>query len=465
MKISTDKKVLVIGAGLAGSDAAYFLAQNGVSVVLLESKRRKKNPAQTLDGFAELVCTNSLKSMDPYSGHGLLKHEMKAFGSLVLECGLETAVPAGNALAVDREAFSSMVTERLSNHPNITVIDEEITDPVMAQKKYGASYTIVATGPLSTDGLTDWIQGVLSKDDLHFYDAIAPIVDADSLDYDKMYFKDRYQDIAEDTVPDYLNAPMNKEEYELFIDELLASKKVPMASFEKVNYFESCLPIDLMAERGRETLRFGPMKPVGLAKDLDGEKPYAVVQLRRENLKGDAFNIVGFQNRLLYGEQVRVFKMIPGFENAKFLHLGSVHRNTFLHSKNLLNFDFSSKDFSTVHFAGQITGVEGYTESASMGLYVGFQILRKLKGEDPLSFPVETAMGALVNYVMTAEKPRPTNINFGLLPSISLTKEQRKMRGGLRKKLKKELVAKKANQLFDDFFQSLPGNENLIQEQ
>lgn len=464
MKNSTDKKVLVIGAGLAGSDAAYFLAERGVSVTLVESKRKKKNPAQTLDGFAELVCTNSLKSMDPSSGHGLLKHEMKAFGSLVLDCGMATAVPAGNALAVDREAFSEMITKKLSEHPNITVVDEEVTDPVMAQKKYGASYTIVSTGPLSTDGLTDWIQGVLSKDDLHFYDAIAPIVDADSLDYEKMYFKDRYQDIEEGKVPDYLNAPMNKEEYERFIDELLASKKVPMASFEKVNYFESCLPIDLMAERGRETLRFGPMKPVGLAKDLKGEKPYAVVQLRRENLQGDAFNIVGFQNRLLYGEQVRVFKMIPGFENAKFLHLGSVHRNTFLHSKNLLNSDFSSKDFSTVHFAGQITGVEGYTESASMGLYVAFQILRKLNGQESLNFPIETAMGALVNYVMTAEKPRPTNINFGLLPSVTLTKEQRKMRGGLRKKLKKELVAKKANQVFDDFFLPLNPSNSTSEE-
>lgn len=455
MENSIDKNVLVIGAGLAGSDAAYFLAENGVKVTLVEVKRKKKNPAQTIDGFGELVCTNSLKSQDPHSGHGLLKHEMESMGSLVLDSGRKTSVPAGNALAVDREKFSELITEKLSSHPNITIVDEEITDPLMAKEKYKADYVIVSTGPLTTDGLTTWIEDVLTKEDLHFYDAIAPIVDADSLDYEKMYFKDRYQDIEEGKVPDYLNAPMNKEEYESFIDELLAAKKVPMASFEKVNYFESCLPVDLMAERGRETLRFGPMKPVGLAKDLDGEKPYAVIQLRRENLQGDAFNLVGFQNRLLYGEQVRVFKMIPGFENAKFLHLGSVHRNTFLHSKNLLNFDFSSKEFPAIHFAGQITGVEGYTESASMGLYVGYQILRKLKGMEAVQFPIQTAMGALVNYVMTAEKPRPTNINFGLLPSVPLNKEQRKMRGGLRKKLKKEIVAKKANASFDEFYKNV----------
>ena len=406
MKNSIDKKVLIIGAGLAGSDAANFLASMGVKVILVEAKRQVKNPAQTLNDYAELVCTNSLKSTDPNSGHGLLKSEMRKIGSLVLECGEKTSVPAGSALAVDRVEFSKLVTKKLNEHPNIEIIDKEVTDPVEFQKSVGADYTIIATGPLTTDPLTNWIEKNISKDDLHFYDAIAPIVDADSLDYEKLYFKDRYQDIEDGKIPDYLNAPFTKEEYERFIEELVAAKKVPMAEFESVNYFEGCLPVDLMAERGKETLRFGPMKPVGLSLYENDEKvksPYAVVQLRRENLKGDAFNLVGFQNRLLYGEQVRVFKMIPGFENAKFLHLGSVHRNTFIFSKNLLNNDFSSKEFPSLYFAGQITGVEGYTESASMGLYVAYQILQKIKGNSTVSFPIETAMGALVNYVMTAK--------------------------------------------------------------
>lgn len=445
------KKVLVIGAGLAGSEAALFLAKKGVQVVLLECKSFKPTEAQKLKTCAELVCTNSLKSMDPNSGHGLLKYEMKKMGSIVLSVGEETAVPAGDALAVDREKFSERITQILKDEPNIEFIEKEGSDPIALQTEYGCDYTIVATGPLTTDTLEKWILNNLSKDDLYFYDAIAPVVDAESLDYSKLYFKDRHKEVSEEEgiEADYLNAPMNKEQYESFISALVEAEKVPAKNFEDYKFFESCLPVDIMAERGVETARFSCMKPIGLEM-RDGKMPYACVQLRRENLMGSAFNLVGFQTRLTYKEQVRVFRMIPGLENASFIHLGSVHRNTFLHAKKLLNFDMSSKELPSVHFAGQISGVEGYTESASMGLYVAYQVYRKILGHGPVEFPVETGMGALVNYVMTADRPSPSNINFGLLPTVALTKEQRKMRKD-KKKIKKELAATRARESFDQF--------------
>lgn len=445
------KKVLVIGAGLAGSEAALFLAKKGVQVVLLECKSFKPTEAQKLKTCAELVCTNSLKSMDPNSGHGLLKYEMKKMGSIVLSVGEETAVPAGDALAVDREKFSERITQILKDEPNIEFIEKEGSDPIALQTEYGCDYTIVATGPLTTDTLEKWILNNLSKDDLYFYDAIAPVVDAESLDYSKLYFKDRHKEVSEEEgiEADYLNAPMNKEQYESFISALVEAEKVPAKNFEDYKFFESCLPVDIMAERGVETARFSCMKPIGLEM-RDGKMPYACVQLRRENLMGSAFNLVGFQTRLTYKEQVRVFRMIPGLENASFIHLGSVHRNTFLHAKKLLNFDMSSKELPSVHFAGQISGVEGYTESASMGLYVAYQVYRKILGHAPVEFPVETGMGALVNYVMTADRPSPSNINFGLLPTVALTKEQRKMRKD-KKKIKKELAATRARESFDQF--------------
>ncbi|EQC44938.1 tRNA:m(5)U-54 methyltransferase [Bacteriovorax sp. BSW11_IV] len=445
------KKVLVIGAGLAGSEAALFLAKKGVQVVLLECKSFKPTEAQKLKTCAELVCTNSLKSMDPNSGHGLLKYEMKKMGSIVLGVGEETAVPAGDALAVDREKFSERITQILKDEPNIEFIEKEGSDPIALQNEYGCDYTIVATGPLTTDTLEKWILNNLSKDDLYFYDAIAPVVDAESLDYSKLYFKDRHKEVSEEEgiEADYLNAPMNKEQYESFIAALVEAEKVPAKNFEDYKFFESCLPVDIMAERGIETARFSCMKPIGLEM-RDGKMPYACVQLRRENLMGSAFNLVGFQTRLTYKEQVRVFRMIPGLENASFIHLGSVHRNTFLHAKKLLNFDMSSKELPSVHFAGQISGVEGYTESASMGLYVAYQVYRKILGHAPVEFPVETGMGALVNYVMTADRPSPSNINFGLLPTVALTKEQRKMRKD-KKKIKKELAATRARESFDQF--------------
>ena len=440
------KKVLIIGAGLAGSEAAWFLANRGIKIVLVESKALKLNPAQKLTTYAELVCTNSLKSLNPHSAHGLLKEEMKAFGSLVLEEGMKTQVPAGDALAVDREAFSKQITEKIKSHPNIETIDAECEDPIALKEQYDCDFVVVATGPLTTDKLSSWIQTALSEDDFYFYDAIAPVVDADTLDYDKLYFKDRHKEASESA--DYLNAPMNEEQYYKLIDELVAAEKVPAKDFEEYRFFEACLPVDLMAERGKDTARFSCMKPIGL-EDKDGKEAFAVVQLRKENLLGSAFNLVGFQTRLTYKEQLRVFRMIPGLENASFIHLGSVHRNSFLNAKQLLNIDLSSKKYPELFFAGQITGVEGYTESSSMGLYVAFQILRRYHNLDAIAFPVETGMGALVNYLMTVPKPTPSSINFGLIPAVPLNKEQRKMRD--KKKLKKELAAQRAQEVFSQF--------------
>lgn len=450
MQNSAPSRVLVIGAGLAGSEAAMFLARNGIHVVLVESKTLQLNPAQKIPTFAELVCTNSLKSLDPYSAHGLLKSEMKALGSFIIEAAEKHAVPAGDALAVDREKFSAEVSEQLKNHPLIQIVDLEADDPVALQKHFECAYTIIATGPLTTKKLENWITKEISNDDFYFYDAIAPVVDADTLDLSKMYFKDRHKDIEEGG--DYLNAPMTKEEYYAFIEALKTAEKVPPKDFEDWKFFESCLPIDLMAERGPDTARFSCMKPVGLEPDINGKWPFAVVQLRKENLLGSAYNLVGFQTRLTYKEQVRVFRMIPGFAEASFNHLGSCHRNSFLNARKLLDSDLKSKKFPEIYFAGQITGVEGYTESASMGLYVALQLVRRIKGSASVAFPVETAMGALVNYIMTIEKPCPSNINFGLLPSVEFTREMKKAGG---KKLKKELVAKRAQEVFQSFQSSL----------
>ncbi len=452
MKNEGQGRVMVIGAGMAGCDAAYFLAQNGVQVVLMESKRVELNPAQKISDFAELVCTNSLKSTNVASAHGLLKIEMSALGSLILNSAKDSAVPAGDALAVEREKFSGLVTQTLKEHPNIEVIDKIAENPLEQMKSFSCDYCIVATGPLTSKPLENWIQQELSSDDFYFYDAIAPVVDSDSLDYSKLYFKDRHKEASESA--DYLNAPLDEKQYYEFIKELVNAEKVPAQKFEDYKFFESCLPVDIMAERGPDTARFSCMKPIGLEQEGQ-ESPYAVVQLRKENLLGSAFNLVGFQNRLTFKEQIRVFRKIPGFENASFIHLGSVHRNSFLNSRKLLHFDMSSKKFPQLYFAGQITGVEGYTESASMGLYVAYQLLRKIKKQPINPWPKETAIGALVNYIMTVQKPTPSNINFGLIPSIVLTKEQRKSKD--RKKIKKELVAQKAQEVFRFFMQ----NENV----
>lgn len=444
-------KVLVVGAGLAGSEASYFLARQGIQVCLVESKVITSNPAQKSKHFAELVCTNSLKSLDPSTGHGLLKEEMKVLGSLVLEVAHEFRVPAGEALAVDREKFSLAITNKLKQHPNISIIDQEVSNPLELAQKLNCHFIIVASGPLTTKSLEEWIVHEISNDDCYFYDAIAPVVDADTLDYTKLYYKDRWKDNEEHA--DYLNAPMNKEQYFQFIEELVKAEKILPKDFESPKFFESCLPIDVMAERGKETARFSCMKPIGL-KMKDGTMPFAVVQLRKENLLGTAFNLVGFQTRLTYKDQVRIFRMIPGLENASFIHLGSVHRNTFLNSKKLLNFDYSSKKYPHLHFAGQITGVEGYTESAACGLYVAYQILRKIKGKDACPFPITSCIGALVNYTMTVEKPMPSNINFGLFPAVELLPNERK--GKDRKAIRKERIIEIARKDFNLFMESNP---------
>jgi methylenetetrahydrofolate--tRNA-(uracil-5-)-methyltransferase len=423
MKKQQVGRVLIVGAGLAGSDAAYFLATHGVEVILVESKGIQKNPAQKLTTFSELVCTNSLKSRAPESAHGLLKTNMKSLGSLVLSAAELTQVPAGQALAVDREKFSNLITEKLKSHPLIQTLDLNVANPVDLAREYNCSQVIIASGPLTNQGLVQWIEKEITQEDLYFYDSIAPVVDFDSLDLKQMFFKDRYGEVSRQA--DYLNVPLDKDQYEAFVTDLVEAEKVPPQKFEKMKYFESCLPIDLMAERGPDTLRFSCMKPVGL-EDKEGKRAYAVIQLRKENLRGSAYNMVGFQNRLTYGEQVRVFKKLPGFEKAIFNHLGSVHRNTFINSKTLLNWDMSSKKHPQVYFAGQITGVEGYTESAASGLYVAFQVLRKLKGLPGFKFSEDTGLGALIHYLMTAEKPVPSNINFGLfeaLPKKVLKKE------------------------------------------
>lgn len=442
----SDKKVLVVGAGMAGCDASYFLAENGVKVVLAENKMIKKNPAQSIDTFAELVCTNSLKSKNLHSGHGLLKSEMNKISSLILNMANETAVPAGDALAVNRVDFSKAVTSALEAHPNIEILKVEVENPLALKEELGCDAVIVSSGPLTSEKLSQWIQKDISQDDFYFYDAIAPVVDSDSLDYSKMYFKDRHKDIDENA--DYLNAPMTEQEYYEFVQALVEAEKVKPQNFEEYRFFEACLPVDLMAERGKDTPRFSCMKPIGLRRE-DGSEPFAVVQLRKENLLGSAYNLVGFQTRLTYKEQVRVFKMIPGFAEASFIHLGSVHRNSFLNSRKLLNWDLSSKIDENLYFAGQMTGVEGYTESASSGLYVAYNLLQKFKGEEFKKWPVETAMGALINYIMTVPKPSPSNINFGLIPTVKLNKEQRKSRE--RKKIKKQLAAEIAVTAFDQF--------------
>ena len=419
-----DKRVVVIGAGLAGCECSYFLAQSGIEVILYEAKDQKPTEAQTLSGFAELVCTNSLKSMDPNSGHGLLKSEMEKLNSIIVKLAKIHAVPAGDALAVNRADFSNGITKLIEDHPRIKTIKELASNPLELKEKWNANYVVVATGPLNHEGFTNWLRENLTADDFYFYDAIAPVVDADSLDYTKLYFKDRHKD--ENERADYLNAPMDKEQYEHFIKELIGSKKVPPKKFEKYCFFESCLPVDTMAERGVDTPRFSCMKPIGLEKN--GEMPYAVVQLRKENLLGDAYNLVGFQNKLTHGEQKRVFRKIPGLENCEFARLGSMHRNTYVNAPLHLNADLTLKKRENIYLAGQITGVEGYTESSAMGLWAAISIIMKLDKKPQFEPNRNTMIGALVNYLQTASTQRfqPMNANFGLINPISKQKIRNK---------------------------------------
>ena len=403
----TQPMITVIGAGLAGSEAAWQLAERGIKVTLYEMRPHVTSPAHHTDGFAELVCSNSLRAGNIENAVGLLKEEMRRLGSLIMTCADATAVPAGGALAVDRHRFSQMVTEKVSNHPNITVKREELKEI----PKEGT--VIVATGPLTSPALSEAIKELTGTGDFYFYDAAAPIVTAESLNYDKVFAASRY----DKGDADYLNCPMTKEEYESFWNALTTAEAVQPKDFEKEIYFEGCMPVEIMASRGIDTLRFGPLKPVGLVDKRTGVESYAVVQLRKENKEATMFNLVGFQTHLKWGEQKRVFGMIPGLEKAEFVRYGVMHRNTYLNSPSLLAPTFALKADSRLYFAGQMTGVEGYLESAASGFMAGVQAARALAGEAPIDFPRTTALGGLAHYVSEYEGSdfQPMNINFGIM--------------------------------------------------
>lgn len=396
----------IIGAGLAGSEAAWQAAERGVSVVLYEMRSVTRTAVHKTENCAELVCSNSLGNNLPHSAPYILKEELRSFNSLVIVSGDHNSVPAGSALAVDRDLFSQEITERISNHPLITLKREEIVE--IPQE----GPVIIATGPLTSPKLSEEISRLIGQEYLYFYDALSPIVDANSIDYDKAFFASRYGKGE----ADYLNCPMNEKQYYDFIRELNAAEKVPMASFEKPVYFEGCMPIEVLAERGAKTLAFGPLKPVGLPDPRTGRIAFAVVQLRKENKESSAYNLVGFQTKLTYPEQKRIVQLIPGLEKAEFFRFGAIHRNTFINTPGLLNDQLQLKSRPDIYFAGQITGVEGYVESASMGLLASLSAVAGITGKDYISPPKDTALGALINYLTTSSSKnfQPMNINFGL---------------------------------------------------
>lgn len=406
-----DVKVHVIGAGLAGCEAAWTVAQAGIPVLLTEMKPHKYTPAHTSPDFAELICSNSLKASRLASAAGLLKAEMKMLGSLCVPIAEQCAVPAGGALAVDRDRFSRMVTQAICSHPLITVEQREVTEI----PKDGI--VIVATGPLTADALAEDIAKLCKG--LHFYDAAAPIVTAESVDMTAAFCASRY-DREQTGDGDYINCPMNKAEYETFYEALVTAETAPLHAFDTLKVYEGCMPIEVLAKRGADTLRFGPMKPVGLRDPRTGHRPWAVLQLRKENAAGTLYNLVGFQTNLKFGEQKRVFGLIPALKNADFMRYGVMHRNTFLQSPDFLHADFSVKDRDTLFFAGQMTGVEGYMESASSGLLAGINAVRRVKGEPSLILPPDTMMGALAAHVATPTADfQPMGANFGILPPLS----------------------------------------------
>ncbi len=404
------KRITIIGGGLAGCEAAWQAVKQNCKVTLFEMKPKQYSPAHHSPQLAELVCSNSLRSDAPDSAVGLLKEEMTRLGSVVMKAARKTAVPAGKALAVDREKFARKITRMIEEHPLIEVTREEL--PTLPSSM--DNITILATGPLTSDSMSESLIRLTGKERLAFYDAIAPIVDSDSLNMDIVYQKSRY----DDGPGDYLNCPMDREQYELFIGELADGNSVPLKDFEDPKYFEGCLPIEVMLARGKDTLRFGPMKPVGLPAPRTGKDPYAVVQLRKENLSGSLYNMVGFQTKLTYMEQKRIFRLIPGMEQVKFVRLGSIHRNTFVCAPELLDDTLQVTSRPDILLAGQITGVEGYVESAAMGILAGINGARIISGKEPITPPKETALGALVNHLTNSDPVRfqPSNINFGLFP-------------------------------------------------
>ena len=403
-------EVTVIGAGLAGSECAWQLAQRGVRVTLWEMKPQKKTPAHTTEYFAELCCSNSLRSDQLENAVGLLKEELRRLGSLILTCADATRVEAGGALAVDRHGFARMVTEKVRSHPNITVREGEVTDIPEGE-------VVIASGPLTSDALAERLQKLLGEDsDLHFYDAAAPLVSAESVDMDKAWFGSRYDKGGSD----YVNCPMNEEEYNAFWQALTTAQEAEVHGFEDSQVFEGCMPVEVMARRGHDTLLYGPLKSRGLDDPRTGRWPYAVVQLRRDNADGTVYNLVGFQTHLKFPEQKRVFSMIPALHDAEFLRYGVMHRNTFLNSPRLLDRYYRLKAEPRVSFAGQMTGVEGYVESAASGFLVGVETARRLRGMAPVDFPRETAIGALGLYVsnQSITQFQPMNINFGIIPPL-----------------------------------------------
>jgi len=425
-------KVKVIGAGLAGSEAAWQLAQRGIQVELIEMKPVKKTPAHHVDTFAELVCSNSLRGDRLENAVGLLKEELRRLGSLIIACADATRVEAGGCLAVDRQGFSDLVTEKIRNHPGITVVSREVTEVPEGP-------VIIATGPLTSDALSKAIGEYFGTDYLHFFDAAAPLVTAESVDMEKAWWQSRY----DRGTPDYINCAMNKEEYEAFLQELIHAEEAEVHGFEDKRVFEGCMPVEVMARRGHDTLRFGPLKPVGLVDPSTGKEPYAVVQLRQDNAVKTVFNLVGFQTHLKFPEQKRVFSMIPALKNAEFVRYGVMHQNTFLQSPKLLDKHYADRRNPLVAFAGQMTGVEGYVESAASGFLAAVAMAAKVQGNPVPEFPQETAIGALGMYISDEriENFQPMNVNFSIITPL----QQR-----IRKKAEKNLaIANRSLEIID----------------
>ncbi len=432
--IAVKEQMNVYGAGLAGCEAAWQAANRGVKVHLYEMKPKKYTPAHHNPLFAELVCSNSLRSDSVSNAVGLLKEEMRRMGSLVMEAADATRVPAGSALAVDRQLFSAYMTDRIRNHPNIEVIEQEA---VAVEED---TVTVIATGPLTSDSFADYITTVLKCGNLHFFDAAAPIVDASTINMDVAFFASRY----DKGDADYINCPMTKEQYDAFYTALISAEEAKLKEFDQksqasVKVFEGCMPVEVMARRGVDTLRYGPLKPVGLVDPRVGTEAYAVVQLRKENVAGTMFNLVGFQTHLTFPEQRRVFRMIPGLENAEFLRYGVMHRNTYLESPGMLDCTYAMKKYPTLFFAGQMTGVEGYVESAGSGLVAGINAAHRCKGKEELILPEETMLGAMAAYVSRGGMGDfvPMNANFGIVPALGY-----RVKGG--KSAKNERLAERA---------------------
>ena len=428
-----NNEIIVIGGGLAGCEAAYQIAKRGIKVKLYEMKPDKFSPAHTNKNLAEIVCSNSFKSNLHTNACGLLKEELRKLDSLLIKIADETSVPAGQALAVDREEFAKKVTEKLEQMENVTIKRTEVGEGLISLKELAKnSIVIIATGPLTSDNLSKEILEITGQEDMHFYDAAAPIISKDSIDMNIAFYGNRYEqerpkdmdveewkNSAKNVDKSYINLPMNKEEYENFYNELINAQVVELHQFEKREIFEGCMPVEVMAKRGIDTLRYGPLKPMGFTDPRTGYRPYALVQLRQDNKEASIYNIVGFQTNLKFGEQKRVFSMIPGLENAEFMKYGVMHRNTFINSTKLLDETYNLKNNNNIYFAGQITGVEGYVESISSGLVAGINAVRKLENKEKAEFSEYTMIGALANYISTTnDKFQPMNANFGILPEL-----------------------------------------------